>query len=59
MKNSAGLETTHESLSIIHIVTNEDRSLKVKKVEDSLDSRVYLANAVVMATAVAAAHANK
>jgi len=55
MKNEVGLEAIHESLTILHIVTDGDGSLKVKKVEDFLDSQVHLS----MRAALAAAHANK
>jgi len=58
MKNTAGLETTHESLSILHIVTDTDGSLKVKKVEDFLDSKVHLEMIRSIEAAMMAAHAD-
>jgi hypothetical protein len=47
------METTHESLFIVHIVTDEDGSLKVKKAEDFRDSKVYLELKQSMAAALA------
>jgi hypothetical protein len=58
MKTSIGVGLTHESLFIVHIVTDEDGSLKVKKVEDFFDSKVYLEFKQGMAAAMAA-QANK
>jgi hypothetical protein len=55
MKNSVGMETTHETLFILHIVADEDGSLKIKRLEDFRDSKGYLE----LRQSVAAAHANK
>jgi len=59
MKSTAGLETTYEMLLIVHIVTDEDGSLKIKKTEDFMDSKVYLERRQSMGAAIAAAHARK
>jgi len=59
MKNSIGLDTRHESIYIVHIVTDDDGSLKIKKLEDFCDSKVYSELRQSVATAIAAAHANK
>jgi len=32
----------YEAISIMHIVTDEDGSLKIKKIEEFLDSKTYL-----------------
>ena len=58
-KTSLGIDTTHESMFIVHIVADEDGSLKIKKVEDFRDSKVYLEIHEAMAAAIAAAQANK
>ena len=59
MKSSLGIDTTHESIFIVHIVTDEDGNLKIKKLEDFRDSKVYLEIREAMTAAIAAAQANK
>ena len=44
---------------IIHIVVDEDGSLKIKKIEDFRDSKVTLELRDAMTAAIAAAQANK
>ena len=56
MKGSLGIDTTNESIFIIHIVADEDGSLKINKVEDFRDSKVSLELRDAM---IAAAQANK
>ncbi len=58
MKNTVGLETAHESLFIVHIVTDDDGSLKIKQLEDFRDSKTYLELRKSMEEAIAAAQAN-
>ena len=41
VKNSSGVVTNHESLFIVHIVPDEDGSLKIKQLEVFRDSKVY------------------
>ena len=53
-----GLETAHESLFIVHIVTDDDGSLKIKQLEDFRDSKTYLELRKSMEEAIAAAQAN-
>jgi len=53
------LETAHESLFILHTVTDEGGSLKIKKIEEFRDSKVYLELRQSMGAAIATAHANK
>jgi hypothetical protein len=55
VKNTGGKERIIESLSIAHIATDEDGTLKIKKLEDFRDSKVYLEQKQLMG----AAHANK
>ena len=59
MKNSIGVETTHELMFIVHIVTEEDGSLKIKRFESFFDSNVWSEFMKSIGAAVAAAHANK
>ena len=59
MGNSVGLETTHESVFIVHIVTDDDGSLKVKQVEEFRDSKTFIDIRKSMGAAIAAAQANK
>ena len=59
MKTSVGIDTTNESIFIIHIVADDDGSLKVKKIEDFRDSKVTLELRDAMMAAIAAAQANK
>ena len=44
---------------IVHIVADEDGSLKIKKLEDFRDSKVYSEIREAMTAAIAAAQANK
>ena len=53
------MNTVHESLFIVTIVTDDDGSLKIKQVEDFRDSKVYLELSKSMGEAIAAAQANK
>jgi len=41
-KSSIGVDTTHEAITIAHIVTDDDGSLKIKKTEEFVDSKTYL-----------------
>ena len=59
MKNKLGIDTTHESIFIVHIVKDDDGSLKIKQLEDFRDSNVYLQVSKSMGEAIAAAQANK
>ena len=59
MKNNVGLETTHESLFIAHIVTDDDGSLKIKQIEEFRDSKTYADLRESMGAAIAAAQAKK
>jgi len=58
MKNSLGAETTHETIYIAHIVTDEDGSLKIEKTEDFFDSKVFSEFYQSVGPAIAAAHAS-
>jgi len=42
VKTSLGVDMIYEAISIMHIVTDEDGSLKIKKIEEFLDSKTYL-----------------
>ena len=59
MKNRLGMDTVHESIFIVHIVTDDDGSLKIKQLEDFRDSKVYVELRKSMGEAIAAAQANK
>ena len=59
MKSSLGIDTTSESIFIMHIVADDDGSLKIKKLEDFHDSKVFSGVHEAMMTAIAAAQANK
>ena len=59
MKNKLGIDTSHESMFIVHIVNDDDGSLKIKQVEEFRDSKVYLEVSKSMREAIAAAQANK
>ena len=59
LKNSLGMDTTNEVMFIMHIAADDDGSLKVKKVEDFRDSKVYLEIREAITAAIAAAQANK
>ena len=59
MKSSQGIDsTTNESIFILHTVADDDGSLKVKKLEEFRDSKVYLKIREAMTAAIAAAQAN-
>ena len=53
VKTVIGIETTRESIFIEHIVTDEDGSLKVKRLEEFTDSKTHLdfMQAIAAATA--------
>jgi len=53
------VETTHEMIYIVHIVTDEDGSLKTKKLESFFDSNVWSGFTQSIGASIAAAHANK
>ena len=59
MKSPLGRDTTQETIFIAHIVADDDGSLKVKKLEEFRDSKVYLEIREAMTAAIAAAQANK
>ena len=59
MKSSLEINTAHESMFIMHIVADEDGSLKIKKLETFRDSKAYLEIREAIAAAIAAAQANK
>jgi hypothetical protein len=42
IKTSIGVERNRESIFIIHIVTDKDESLKIKRVEEFTDSKAEL-----------------
>ncbi|KAF9780782.1 hypothetical protein BJ322DRAFT_1081658 [Thelephora terrestris] len=54
-KNSLGLDASHEAITIAHIVTDEDGTLKIKTLEDFVDSKSHLD----FMQALVAASANK
>ena len=54
-KISVGVESTRESILIVHIITDEDGSLKIKQVEEFTDSKAELD----LVQAIAAAGAKK
>jgi hypothetical protein len=51
VKTSIGVEMVHESIFIADIVTDEDRSLKVKRLEGFSDSKAELDFVQAMAAA--------
>jgi hypothetical protein len=59
MKNTIGVEKTHEIIYIAHIVTDVDGSLKIKKVEEFFDSKAYLEFMQSVGSAMAASQATK
>jgi len=59
MKNSIGAGTSHELISIVHIVTDDDGSLKIKKLEDFFDSKLYSEFTQSIGAAIVAGNANK
>ena len=58
MKSSLGIDTTNEGIYIIYTVADDDGSLKVKKLEEFRDSKVYLGVHKAMTAAIAVAQAN-
>jgi len=54
-KNPYGVNTVRESIFIVHIVTDDDGSLKIKQLDEFTDSKAYLE----IAQAFAAVKANK
>ena len=42
---------TYEAINILHIVTDEDGSLKIKKIEEFIDSKSYLDSVQAFAAA--------
>ena len=42
IKTSVGVDMTRESIFIVHTVTDDDGSLKIKQIEDFTDSKTYL-----------------
>jgi hypothetical protein len=48
---SIGVEWTRESILILHIVTDEDGSLKIKRIEEFTDSKLELDFAQTIAAA--------
>ena len=59
MKSSLGIETTSESIFIVHTVAGDDGSLKIKMLEDFQDSKVFSGIHEAIMAAIAAAQANK
>jgi hypothetical protein len=55
VNTSFGVEMNRESIVITHIVSDEDGSLKIKKIEDFTDSKAELD----FVQAIAAARAKK
>jgi hypothetical protein len=55
VNTSIGVEMNRESVVITHIVSDEDGSLKIKKIEDFTDSKAELD----FVQAIAAARAKK
>ena len=53
VETSIGVENTRESIIIVHIVSDEDGSLKIKEHEEFTDSKAELdfIQAIVAATA--------
>ena len=52
---SIGVEMYHEAIFIVHVVTDEDGSLKIKQIEEFADSKAELD----FVEAIAAARAKK
>lgn len=53
MQTLIGVEGNRESIIIAHIVTDEDGSLKIKQVEEFMDSKAHLDFVQAIATATA------
>ena len=50
---TAGIESSRESIFILHLVTDEDGSLKVNKSEEFTDSKAHLELTAAFSAAVA------
>jgi hypothetical protein len=50
-ETSIGVEWARESIAIVHIVTDEDGSLKIKRIEEFTDSKLELDFAQAIAAA--------
>jgi hypothetical protein len=57
VKNSHGIDTVCEALIIVHIVTDDDGSLKIKQVDEFRDSKAYSGMMQPVMGALAAAKA--
>jgi hypothetical protein len=55
VKTSIGVDSIRESILIVYIVTDEDGSLKIKRVEEFTDSKSELDFTQAVAAAAAAA----
>jgi hypothetical protein len=53
VNTSLGVESARESIFIVHFVTDEDGSLKVKQLEEFTDSKAELDFAQAIAAAAA------
>jgi hypothetical protein len=53
MNTSIGVEMNRESIIIVHIVSDEDGSLKIKKYEEFTDSKAELDYVQAIAAATA------
>jgi len=58
MENSYGLDTTHESIAIIHLDADNGR-LKIKQLENFFDSKVFSDVGKSIMAAMAATQATK
>jgi hypothetical protein len=47
---------SRESVTIVHFITDEDGSLKIKQMDDFRDSKAHLQNKEVAAAAILAAN---
>ena len=59
MKSSLGIDTTNESIFILHTVADDDGSLKIKKLENFQDSKAFSEIHKALMGAIPAAQANK
>ena len=41
MQNPYGLDTKYEAMTIVHFVTDDDGSLKIKQADEFADSKAY------------------
>jgi len=58
MYTTIGAGTTYEIIYIAHIATDQDGSLKIKRIEDFMDTNVFLELQRLLAPAIAAAQAS-